>query len=129
MAATDPPGRERRSEQAIALLLRAGVLLAAAVVLGGGIYYLIRHGAQLEPWSIFRGEPADLRQLPGIFHAARAGLARGIIQVGLLLLILTPIARVAFSAVVFWRDRDRTYVAITLAVLAVLLYNLLLGWR
>ena len=46
------------------------------------------------------------------------------IQLGLLLLIATPVARVAFSVFVFMNQRDRTYVAITLIVLTVLLVSL-----
>jgi uncharacterized membrane protein len=42
----------------------------------------------------------------------------------LLLLILTPVARVAFSVAAFALERDWTYVAITLIVLAVLIYSL-----
>jgi uncharacterized membrane protein len=45
-------------------------------------------------------------------------------QLGLLLLIATPIARVMFSAVAFAMERDRMYVGFTLIVLAVLLYSL-----
>jgi len=48
----------------------------------------------------------------------------GIIQLGLLLLIATPVARVVFSIVVFALQRDWLYVGITLAVLAVLAYGL-----
>jgi uncharacterized membrane protein len=50
---------------------------------------------------------------------------RSLIQLGLLLLIATPIARVVFSIVGFAIERDRMYVAFTLIVLAVLLYSLL----
>ena len=46
------------------------------------------------------------------------------IQLGLLVLIATPIARVAFSLVAFALQRDRIYVIVTLIVLAVLLYSL-----
>jgi uncharacterized membrane protein len=46
-------------------------------------------------------------------------------QLGLLLLVATPIARVVFSAFGFWRERDYRYVFITLIVLGVLLYSLL----
>ena len=117
-------------EWSIATLLRAGVAVAAAVVLGGGIYYLLRHGTEPPPWHVFHGEPADLRHLAGIVRAAlQAHTARGIIQLGLLLLIATPIVRVAFSALAFHRERDRNYVALTLGVLGVLVYNLVLGWR
>ena len=51
---------------------------------------------------------------------------RGIIQFGLVLLIATPVARVAFSVAAFALQRDNTYVAITLIVLAVLLFSLLI---
>ena len=51
--------------------------------------------------------------------------ARAIIQLGLLLLIATPVARVLFSAIAFALERDSMYVVITLIVLAILLYSLL----
>jgi uncharacterized membrane protein len=49
------------------------------------------------------------------------------VQLGVLLLIATPVARVAFSALAFARQRDYTYVALTLFVLAVLLCSLFVG--
>ena len=52
---------------------------------------------------------------------------RGLIQLGLLLLIATPIARVVFSVAGFARQRDWLYVAITLIVLTLLGYSLLAG--
>jgi uncharacterized membrane protein len=64
-----------------------------------------------------------LRSLSGVFVDAAALHGRGIIQVGLLLLIATPIVRVAFSAHAFARLRDGKYVIITLMVLALLLFS------
>jgi uncharacterized membrane protein len=49
---------------------------------------------------------------------------RGIIQLGLLLLIATPVARVALSIVGFAAERDRMYVSFALIVLAILFYSL-----
>jgi len=49
---------------------------------------------------------------------------RSIIQLGLLLLIATPVARVAFSVLAFAWQRDRTYVIVTLIVFAILIYSL-----
>ena len=49
---------------------------------------------------------------------------RGIIQFGLLLLIATPVMRVAFTVISFMIQRDRVYVGVTLIVLAVLLFSL-----
>jgi len=116
-------------ERIIAAVLRAGVGAAAAVVLAGGIHYLARYGAAPVDYHVFRAEPAQLRSLAGIVAAAGSLRSRGIIQIGLLLLILTPIARVVFSAAAFAVQRDRFYVVVTLIVLAVLLYNLSGGYH
>jgi uncharacterized membrane protein len=70
------------------------------------------------------GEPTDLLTLSGIVKDALAFRGRGLIQLGLLLLIATPIARVAFSVVAFVIQRGRPYVVVTLIVLAVLIYSL-----
>ena len=115
---------DQRVDEIIANLLRAGVILAAAVVLVGGMLYLVQHGSTIPDYRMFRGEPAYLRGVPAILRDARALDGRGLIQLGLLLLLATPIARVAFSVVAFGLQRDRTYVAVTLFVLAVLLYSL-----
>src|SRR5437016_5244359 len=97
-------------DQVLGSLLRTGVLLAAAVVLAGGIVYLVRHGGDPAGYGVFKGEPADLRSLGPIIGDALAPHGRGIIQLGVLLLIATPIARVIFSVVAFSLQRDRTYV-------------------
>jgi uncharacterized membrane protein len=118
---------DRQVEQTIGTLLRAGVLLSAAVVTAGGVAFLARHGGDRSDHRTFHGEPAELRGPVGVASDALAGDSRGLIQLGLLLLIATPVARVAFSVYAFARQRDRTYVAICLVVLAVLLYSLLGG--
>jgi uncharacterized membrane protein len=115
-------------EQIVGNLLRAGVILAAVVVLLGGAVYLGRHHAEpSEGLRVFHGEPADLREPVGIVLDAWELRGRGLIQLGLLLLIATPVARVVFSAFAFARERDFTYVVVTLIVLAVLLYSLFGG--
>src|SRR5436309_10391628 len=101
---------DERVDQVLGNLLRAGVVAAAVVVAAGGVLYLVRHGAEPTDHRTFRGEPADLRHPAGIVRDALAGQARGVITLGLLLLIATPVARVAMSAYAFLRQRDRTYV-------------------
>lgn len=115
---------DQRVEVAIANLLRTGVLLSAAIVLFGGAVYLTRHGGAPAEYRVFRGEPNDLRHPVRIFQSAIGLHGRGIIQLGLLLLIGTPIARVAFAIFGFAAERDRMYVVISSIVLAVLLYSL-----
>ncbi|HUJ83639.1 MAG TPA: DUF1634 domain-containing protein [Candidatus Acidoferrales bacterium] len=116
--------RERRFELLLGQLLRLGVMLSAVVVFAGGLLYVMKFGAQIPQYGIFRGEPTDIRYASDILRDALAGHALGIIQLGLVLLIATPVARVAFSVVEFAAERDWLYVATTLLVLAVLIYSL-----
>ena len=109
----------------MANLLRAGVLLSGVVVLCGGILYLIHNGDAQADYRVFRGEPTDLKSVSGILRAAFALDSRGIIQLGLLLLIATPVARVAFSIFGFAEEKDRMYVVFTVIVLLILLYSLI----
>jgi uncharacterized membrane protein len=109
-------------------LLRGGVLLASGVVLLGGVLYLIQEGGQVPAIREFHGQPPELRSVSGIVQDALSGDGKGVIQLGLLLLIATPVARVVFSVVAFAVQRDATYVVVTLVVLAVLLFSLLIEW-
>ena len=115
---------DRRIEVIVGNLLRAGVLLAGAVVVIGGAIFLMRHGHESPQYHQFVGEPAALRTVPGILREAASLRGREIIQLGLLILIATPILRVAFSVVGFALERDWLYVGITLLVMAVLLFGL-----
>ena len=128
MASSRQPWTEQHVEGIVGNLLRGGVVLATAVVLIGGVLYLIRYGTTAPDYQLFHGEPADLRRLSGIVTDAFALRSRGIIQLGLLLLAATPVARVAFSVVAFGLQRDLTYVVVTVMVLAVLLYSLIGGY-
>jgi len=112
-------------DRRIGLLLRTGMLLSGAVILGGGALFLLRHGSTVPDFRVFHGEPWELRTLPGIFSGVSQGHARAIIQLGLLLLIATPVSRVVFSVLEFALRRDLLYVTISSIVLAVLLYSLL----
>jgi uncharacterized membrane protein len=98
--------------------------LSATVVLLGAIIYLVRHGFEPANYRVFHGEPNELKSVHGIVRFAFHLHGRGFIQLGLLLLIATPVARVIFSVFGFARERDRMYVGFTLIVLVVLLYSL-----
>src|SRR5271168_3033814 len=116
---------DQKLEIAIGRMLQTGVLIAAAVVLVGGMLYLHQAGGPRPDYSHFTGVAEALR-LPGkIARNALHGDAQSIIQLGLLLLIATPIARVILAAVGFVLERDRLYFWVSLIVLAVLLYSLL----
>ncbi|MEH2296313.1 DUF1634 domain-containing protein [Nostoc sp.] len=82
---------------------------------------------KLSNYQIFRGEPAEFRTPSGVKTSILSGHNRGIIQLGLLLLIATPVVRVIFSLLAFVRLKDYTYVIVTLIVLLGLIYSLIGG--
>ncbi len=118
---------DERMDHLIGGLLRGGVILSAAVTVAGGLWHLAQAGGEVPQDRIFHGEPADLRSVGGVLHGVAAGNSACLIQLGLLLLIATPIARVAFSVYAFASEGDRTYVVITLIVLAALAASLASG--
>ncbi len=116
---------DHRIELIIGILLRLGVMVSGFVVLFGAVVYLIRNGgAPLPDYKSFHGETAQLSTVEGILAGCLQFRGRAIIQLGVLLLIGTPVARVVFSAVAFALEKDKLYVFITLLVLAILLFSL-----
>ena len=119
---------DRKVEQIIGNLLRAGVMVAATVVFVGGVIYLLRHGQEVADYHRFGNETPELRSVSGIVKSACQLRGRGLIQLGLLLLIATPVARVVFTVFAFLLERDYTYVAVSLIVLGILLLGLFGGY-
>jgi len=113
-----------KMDRIVGNLLRAGVVLSGAVVFLGALIYLTRHGMETPAYQAFRGEPTELRTLQGVITDALALRGRGIVQLGLLLLIATPVARVAYLVYAFFRQKDRLYAAVALTVLLLLAYGL-----
>lgn len=116
---------EQQLENLLSNLLKYGVLIASAVVLLGGILYLIRHGAEPAEYQFFSGTPSEFCSPKGVVEAVFSGSSRGIIQLGLLLLIAIPIVRVIVSLLAFIRRRDLIYIIVNLFVLAALTYSLI----
>ena len=114
-------------EQFIGRMLQAGVLAATIVTLVGGALLLSQHGSARPTYSVFRGEPAHLTSIGGIIRGVREMRSEAIVQLGIVLLIATPVARVAFTLVAFVLQRDRVYIALTTLVLALLVYGLAIG--
>lgn len=124
-------GEPRWVDVAISWLLRGGVLISIAVVTFGIAMTFLHHP------EYFRSRPALGELTQGAMHypssigavvdGVRTARGQAIVMAGLLLLIATPVARVAFSIVVFIIERDRLYVVITAAVLIVLLVSFAIG--
>jgi uncharacterized membrane protein len=124
MAGTD---QSRETTDFLAKVLRFGVLIAASVVIAGGIYYLSKHGGERPHYEHFAAPQGESTQIRGIFAGIAQGHSRSLIQLGLLLLIATPVARVFFSVLLFLRAADRLYAGIGLFVLSVLILSFARG--
>lgn len=115
-----------RMDTAIGHMLRIGVTVAACVVLAGGILHLLQFhgGVQNQNYREFHGKVTPPMDLAPVFAGVHALDSRSIIQLGILLLIATPIVRVLFCIVAFAVQKDKLYVLVSGTVFAVLLYSL-----
>lgn len=121
------PHEDFALEQRLGTLLRGGVILSAAVTLIGGIMHLAVHGGAPTSYHTFSGEPETLRTVGGVITGVLRGESIAIIQLGVLLLIATPITRVLISVIGFAQERDWMYVGCSLLVLVLLFFSLVHG--
>ena len=119
-------------QQLIGNTLRWGVILACLLATIGGVYYLMEHG--LDPVPDYRhfdvasaAAQTNYTTLGGLWQGILHGDAASCVQVGVIVLILTPIARVVLSLFDFIVEQDWLYVSITAIVLAVIISNSLGG--
>jgi uncharacterized membrane protein len=123
-------GGVAKTEHAISTLLRIGVSVSL-ILISLGTILSFAHGG-------YGSQPSDLGRLTaqgGSFPRTLAWLSEGlrhmdgqaVIVAGLLLLIATPVLRVAVSIGAFARERDRTYVLICTTVLLLLIISFALG--
>jgi uncharacterized membrane protein len=124
LATTTEP-LDTRIEKHIGVLLKIGILTSGIVIALGGAMFLLIHGTSTADYHAFRGEPESLRTVTGIVKGAFHGHSLSIMQLGMLLLIATPVARVVFSVIAFLRMKDYQYVLISGIVLVVLTYSLI----
>jgi uncharacterized membrane protein len=126
-------GAKTKLQRMIGTTLRIGIIAASVTGIVGGVIFLAAHGGRQVSFHVFEGATSPytspwqiLRQAVAWQSGDHANQGLAITQVGILLLMLTPIIRVAFSIVAFAMERDRAYIAITSTVLAILVGSLLL---
>lgn len=107
----------------LSTVLRVGLVLAITVTLIGGGLLLWQRGMEKVDYKIFKGAPKSLIEMDAIVSNAVKGEALAIIQLGVLLMIATPIARVASCVIGFTYQRDLLYALLSSIVLVTLLYS------
>lgn len=118
---------DRRIGTTVAGVLRGGVTAAASLVVAGGAVFLLKYGSASPHYAIFRGEPAPLTSVRGIATWALAGHGRGIILLGMLFLMATPVARVAVASWGYTRAREYRFAFLGLVVLGILAWSFVSG--
>lgn len=116
---------DQKMEYIMGRLLQIGVLLACLIVLAGGALYVRTHPHEVPNYRHFASEPADLQSVHGVLSGVAHKDSGAIIELGILFLIATPIARVVFAIVAFALERDRLYILVSSAVFIVLMISLL----
>jgi uncharacterized membrane protein len=121
--------RDEQLQNVLARLMLGGVMLAAVIIVGGFAWYLSAHWDTVPGGHVFSGEPSYLVDPIEMGRQALAvgmvGERRSVVMIGVLLLLLNPLARVAMAAFGFLAQRDRLYAGISLLVLGVLLFSFL----
>jgi len=108
-------------------MMLTGVLVAAAVMGAGLIWFVVTHEGMPPGDHLFRGEPKyfenPISMLQRALDLKYVGHRRSLIMIGVVLLLINPLIRVAFAAVGFAAQRDKLYTLISLVVLGVLVLS------
>jgi uncharacterized membrane protein len=120
-----------RIEIIISDLLRVGVIVSLFVIVVGTTLTFVHHheyfSSRAEYHRLTRSEARFPNTLRGTWQGLHQLEGRAIAVLGLLLLIATPVLRVAVSIVAFAVQRDRTFVVLTSIVLTLLILSFFLG--
>jgi uncharacterized membrane protein len=116
--------RKSPMHRGMTAVLRSITVLSGLVILAGGALWQHCNASAPAVFHLFHGEPASLRSVPQIVMGAFRGDALALIQLGILLLIATPVLRVLFVGIGYAMERDWLYVTVAGIVLAVLAASL-----
>jgi uncharacterized membrane protein len=123
--------RVRQVELLISRLLRAGILASLVLLVAGTTLTFVHHPRYLTERASLDALTATTSTFPHTPRDVVVGLAhlrgQALVTLGLLVLIATPVVRVAVSIVGFAYQRDRAFVAITALVLGLLVASFVLG--
>lgn len=114
---------DRGIEAILGDLLKTGVILSGSVVMIGAILFLVRHGLEIPSYHIFKPDIFNYTDFRNLFHGIITFRSVSIMELGILLLIATPVLRVLFSVFAFAYEKDVKYVVFTVIVLLVLIFS------
>ena len=108
---------ERSAPKLLRILLLYGIVTAVVLLAIGLAAFLIDSDLEIEDGVTIES------LLDGIWNTS----AVGIVGIGILVIISTPLVRIVATAVIFRREGDRLMVFLSISVLAIIVSGLLLG--
>ncbi len=123
----------RRVELAISLVLRIGVVVSVLIITAGLVVLFAHHSDYLALRGPVSYETLTSTSTPfphsfaALWHSIAQGEGQGIILLGILTLILTPVLRVAVGVLSFVYEKDTPMALVTLLVLAFLVGSFFLA--
>ena len=101
--------------------------MAAAIMGAGLVWFVATHEGMPPGDHVFSGEPKyfenPVEMLQRALDLNAVGHRRSLIMIGVVLLLINPLIRVAFAAAGFAAQRDKLYTGISLLVFAVLVLS------
>jgi len=116
--------KEKDIQVLLGTLLRAGVIISMSIVLVGGVIFLIHNNGVITDYKVFTPELSKFSSITEIFAGLLTMQGDAIVQFGVLMLIFTPIARIAFAIFSFSLEKDYLYVLIGFIILAIIAISL-----
>jgi uncharacterized membrane protein len=118
---TLPPSAYARMSE----LLRVGLYAALALLIASLAAYLLLHPAATSAQAIATNPILAFLDLEGLLGGLGAGNPAAFLTLGLIVLVATPIVRVASGFYYFRRGGERALATVTFVVLVLLLVGLL----
>jgi uncharacterized membrane protein len=119
--------KDKDMQAIIGWILRVGIITSMAIVVVGGILYIYHNGYSITDYRAFKKVPDFISDPAGVFDGLLAFNGQAIIQLGIILLIATPVLRVAFAAIGFLVEKDYLYTLISVIVLLIIVGSMITG--
>lgn len=106
--------------------LRIGVWVSMGITLLGLVLFLAQNSSKSFDATMLAADPVNFT-FSALIHGIMQGDALSIIQLGVLVLLITPILRIFFALYGYWQEGNKLYIIISLVVLCIIASSLFIG--
>ncbi len=115
---------DEQVEGLIGQVLRIGTTVSCGITFIGLCIFMVHNARAIPHYHIFLSSLGQFYGPSQLMQHVMQGQATALIELGILILIATPVARVAFLVIAFALERDHMYVGVSALVLVILLYSI-----